>query len=105
MSSDLQRLLDAEARAEAIVAAADQERQRIIDQTLAEVAAAEARFEASLAQIRAPFIEEAEARAEQGVAELKRKYEERQHALRELAERHEAEAIEAGLAMLIDPAW
>jgi len=105
MASDLQRLLDAEARAEAIVAAADRERQRLIDQALAEVAAAEARFEASLQEIRAPFIEEAEARAEQGVMELKRKYEERQHALRELAERHEAEAIAAGLGILIDPAW
>lgn len=105
MATDLQRLLDAEARAEAIIDAADRERQRLIDAALAEAAAAEARFEANLAAIRTPFLAEAEARAAQGVAELTRKYEERQQALRALAELHEAEAVEAGLAMLIDPAW
>lgn len=37
------------------------------------------------------------------VAELTRKYGERQRMLRELAARHESEAMDAALALLLDP--
>ncbi len=52
----------------------------------------------------APFIDEAQARAEQAIGELTRKYGERQRMLRELAARHEREAAGAALALLLDPA-
>ncbi len=103
MEDALKRLLDAEARAEVIVDAARIERERSIDRAIAEARAAEARFELELAGLRAPFEREAEARAEQAVAELTRKYQDRQHDLRELATRHEGEAVTAALALLLDP--
>ncbi len=104
MEDPLQHLLDAEARAQAVIDSANQERQRVVDDALAAAREAEARFEAGRTDLRAPFLEEARGRAEQGVAELTRKYGERQRTLRELASRHESEAVDAALALMLDPA-
>lgn len=104
MDDALQRLLAAEARARARIEEASQQRQRLIDEALAAARDAEARFEAARNELRAPFLRDAEGRAEQAVAELARKYSERQRTLRDLAARHEAEAVEAALARLLDPA-
>lgn len=103
MDDSLQRLLEAEARAQAIIDSASQSRQHMIDDAMAAVRDAEARFEAGRAELRAPFMKEAHGRAEQLVAELARKYGERQRSLREMASRHESEAVEAALALLLDP--
>jgi V/A-type H+/Na+-transporting ATPase subunit G/H len=103
VDDQLQRLLEAEARAQAVIDAASQERQRIIDDTLAAVRDAEARFEAGRIELRAPFLNEAQGRAGQAVAELTRKYGERQRNLRDLASRHESEAVNTALALLLDP--
>lgn len=100
----LQRLLEAEARARAVIDDASHRRQQIIDDALGAAREAEARFEASRAELRAPLLREAQARAEQSASELARKYAERQRTLRELAARHEAEAVDAALALLLDPA-
>jgi V/A-type H+/Na+-transporting ATPase subunit G/H len=101
--STLQRLLETEARAQAIIDDASRERQRIVDEALAAVRDSEARFDATRAELRAPYVAEAHGRAEQAVAELTRKYAERQKTLRDLASRHESEAVEAALALLLDP--
>ena len=103
MDDQLQRLLDTEARAQAIINSASQERQRMIEDALATTRDAEARFEAGRAALRAPFLNEAEGHAEQAVAELARKYLEHQRSLRDLASRHESEAVDAALALLLDP--
>ncbi len=103
MDDQLQRLLETEARAQAVIDAASRERQRMIEDALAAVRDAEARFEAGRAELRAPYLDEAKGRAEQAVAELSRKYGERQRTLRDLASRHEAEAVDAALALLLDP--
>jgi vacuolar-type H+-ATPase subunit H len=103
VDEQLQRLLEAEARAQTVIDGASHERQRMIDEALAAVRDAEARFEASRAELRAPFLHEAQARADQAVAELTRKYGERQRNLRELASRHETEAVKAALTLLLDP--
>lgn len=103
MDDQLQRLLDAEARAQALIDGANRERQHILDEALASVRDAEARFEASRPELRAPFLNEAQARAEQAVAELSRKYGERHRTLCEQAARHESEAVEAALTLLLDP--
>jgi V/A-type H+/Na+-transporting ATPase subunit G/H len=103
MEDHLKRLLEAEARAQGIIEAASHERQRSLDDALASVHEAEARFEAGRAELRAPFLKEAQGRADQAVAELVRKYEERQRNLREMASRHEQEAVDAALALLLDP--
>jgi vacuolar-type H+-ATPase subunit H len=103
MDDPLQRLLETEARAQAMIEAASHERQRMIEDALASVRDAEARFDASRAELRAPFLHEAQGRAEQAVAELSRKFGERQRTLRDLASRHETEAVEAALTLLLDP--
>ena len=103
MDNQLQRLLETEARAQAVIDAAGHERQRIIDDALAAARDAEARFEAGRAGLRAPFLSEALGRADQAVAGFTRKYGERQRTLRELALRHESDAVEAALALLLDP--
>ena len=103
MTDPLHRLLEAEARAQTAIDRAQQERQRIIDDALATVRNAEARFEAGRAELRATFLHEAQERAEQAVAELSRKAGERQRTLRELASRHESEAVDAALTLLLDP--
>jgi vacuolar-type H+-ATPase subunit H len=103
MEDQLRRLLDAEARAQAIIDDASQARQRMLDEALASAREAETRFEDGRAELRAPFLKEARARAEQAVAELTRKYEERQRDLREMASRHEQEAVEAAHNLLLDP--
>ena len=103
MDDPLQRLLAAEARAQALIDAASHERQRMIDEALAMAREAESRFEASRAGLRVPFLDEAQGRADQAVAELSRKYGERQRTLRELASRHESEAVDAALSVLLDP--
>lgn len=104
MDDSLQRLLAVEARAQARIDEANRQRQRLIDDALAAARDAEARFEAGRAELRAPFLAEAQGRADQAAAELARKYSERQRSLRELAARHEAEAVAAALARLLDPA-
>lgn len=103
MDDQLQRLLEAEARAQAVIDAASQERRRIVDDALAAVRDAETRFEADRASLRAPFLNEARGRADQAEAELSRKFAERQRVLRDLAARHESGAVDAALALLLDP--
>jgi len=103
MEDPLKRLLEAEARAQSIIDAASVERQRILDDALTTAREVEARFEAGRADLRAPFLKEAHGRADQAVAELARKYEERQRNLREMASRHEQEAVDAALNLLLDP--
>ena len=75
----------------------------MLDETLAIVRDNEVRFEAGRAELRAPFLKEAHGRAEHAVAELARKFEERQRNLREMAARHEQEAVDAALNLLLDP--
>jgi V/A-type H+-transporting ATPase subunit G/H len=103
VDDQLQRLLDAEARAQAVIDAASHERQRMIDDALAAVRDAEARFDSGRAELKAPFLHEAQGRAEQAVAELSRKFGERQRTLRDLAMRHESEAVDAAMTLLLDP--
>jgi V/A-type H+-transporting ATPase subunit G/H len=95
--------LEAEARAQGIIDAASMERQRLLDEALAAAREAEVRFEAGRAELRAPFLKEANSRADQAVAELARKYEERQRNLRDMSSRHEQEAVDAALNLLLDP--
>lgn len=105
MDDALKRLLDAEARADAIIEQANRERERLIEEALQMAREAEARFEERRAEIRAPFLREAEARVQQAIAELARKFEERSRSLREQAARHEDEALAAALALLLDPRY
>jgi V/A-type H+-transporting ATPase subunit G/H len=103
MEDHLKRLLEAEARAQSLIDAANAERERMLDETLASAREVEARFAAGRNALRAPYLKDAQSRAEQAVAELTRKYDERQRNLREMAARHEQEAVTAALNLLLDP--
>lgn len=103
VEDELKRLLDAEARAEDIARKADTQREAMIEAAMAEAREAEARFEARIPSIRAGFMDKAGAQAEQTLKALKRRHEERHNELRTQAMAREDEAVEAALALLIDP--
>jgi hypothetical protein len=103
MDNTLQRLLDAEMRAEKLAKQAEAERERIIQGALLEARAEEERFEARVPELHSSFVEKAEARAEQTVAEIKKRYDERHAQLRNLAEEREEDALDAAFNVLVDP--
>ena len=103
MDKTLQRLLDAEMKAEQIYQKANEERERIIKQALEEARSQEERFEARLPELHQNHLEKAEHKAEQTIAELKRRYDERHAQLREYAESREEEALQAAFTVVIDP--
>lgn len=103
MDDTLQRLLDAEMRAEKIARQAEADRENIIQGALMEARAEEERFESRIPELHDSFIDKADSRAEQTVAELKRRYDERHAQLRNMADEREDDALEAAFALLIDP--
>jgi len=100
MEDILKRLLDAEMRAEAQVEEASRQREAVIAQALDEARLAEERFQARIDGLRAPYLAQGEDRAQQAIAGLKKKHEERSRHLRALAENHEREALDAAFAVL-----
>jgi vacuolar-type H+-ATPase subunit H len=103
MDDTLSRLLDAEMRAEALASQAEAEQERIIQQALADTRADNDRFTARIPDLHRSFIAKAEERAEQTVAELRRRYDERHIQLRNQAEQREEDALEAAFQILIGP--
>lgn len=103
VEDELKRLLDAELRAEALVEQANTEREAIIHKALDDARVAEERFQARIPELRASFLEKAEDRAAQAVAELARRYEERTDRLRALAQERERDALDAAVAWVLDP--
>lgn len=103
MEKTLQRLLDAEMKAEQIHQKANEEKERILHDAILEAKAEEERFEARLPELHNSFMEKAQQRAEQTIAELKKRYDERHAQLRRYAESREDEALDAAFAVLIDP--
>ena len=103
MDETLNRLLAAETEAERLVEAALAEKDRVTNAALAEAHAAEQRFAARVPEIHAAFLDRARDRASQTIAELRRRYDERNKVLRNMAEEHEPEAVSAALAMLLEP--
>ncbi|TVO70048.1 ATPase [Sedimenticola selenatireducens] len=103
MDETLQRLLDAEKKAEEIVHKADKERERIIQGALREAHAEEERFEARIPELHSAFIDKAEQRAIQTNSELKKRYDEHHLQLRTTAEARETEALDMAFDLLISP--
>jgi vacuolar-type H+-ATPase subunit H len=96
----LKRLLDAEARAEQIVARADEERQAIIEQAKGEAAAAEKQHAERMAEIHAAFLVQAEQRAQQTIAVLQQRHAGQIVALRTSAQHHEQQALAGAIALI-----
>ncbi len=101
MDDTLKRLIEAESQAERMVQEAKMKREDITRKALDEARHAEQRFTDRVPELYASFLEKAEARAEQTVHELQRRYDERNKALRAMAEARENEAIEAALRQLL----
>jgi hypothetical protein len=101
MDDTLQRLLEAEMRAEKIAQQAETEQENVIQSALVEARAQEDRFRAGIPDLHRAFIGKAEERAEQTIAELKRRYDERHVQLRDTAEQREDDALEAAFELLI----
>lgn len=96
----LKRLLDAEARAEEVIARADEERRKIIEEAEREIRASEQRHAEHVREIRASYIAQAETRAQQTITELKRRHAERAAAMRTAAASMEAHALDTAVALL-----
>ncbi|MEA3277744.1 MAG: ATPase [Pseudomonadota bacterium] len=101
MEDTLKRLLDAEMHAEQIAQQAEAEQENVIQGALVEARAGEERFTARIPELHRSFISKAEERAEQTIAELKRRYDERHVQLRDMAEQRDDEALEAAFELLI----
>ncbi len=102
MEDTLERLLDAEMKAEALVTEAVEEREEIHRQALNEARLAEQRFEARIPEIHASFMDKARQRVEQSIAEMRLRHEERSHALQSMAEESREDAVEAALRIIMD---
>lgn len=96
----LQRLLNAEMKAEQIIARADEERQAIIEQAKRDARTAEQQHAEHIAEIRAAYLAQAEQRAQQSIATMQRRHEEQALLLRASAKRHEQQALDEALALL-----
>jgi V/A-type H+/Na+-transporting ATPase subunit G/H len=103
MSDILKLLLEAEQQAEALVKAAEAEREAMISQARAEARAAEQTFKAHIRSLRDEFVRRAETRATEDLNALKRHYDQRKVELQSTVEQHQAEAVSAALALLLDP--
>jgi vacuolar-type H+-ATPase subunit H len=98
----LQHLLDVEGQAEALVRAAELDRDQMVRKAQDDAAAAEARFQQQIPEIHASEMAKAEERAAQAIAELTRRHEERRSRLQQVARDRQDKAIVAALAILTD---
>ena len=101
MPDSLKELLDAEAKAEAIVAEGEQERDRIIQKSLDDAREMENQFLQRLPELQQSFLDKARHRADQTIAEMKLRYDERNKSLRELAQQHETEALDHARTLIL----
>jgi vacuolar-type H+-ATPase subunit H len=103
MDDTLKRLLEAEEKADALVKKSLEERDRLVEQALVDVKTADARFRARLPELRESFQRKAEERAEQAVAEITRRHEERTAHLEAETAKRRSLAAELGLEVLMKP--
>ncbi|MGM0554295.1 MAG: ATPase [Pseudomonadota bacterium] len=102
MDDSLQRLLDAEVRAEQIARDAEERRDRTIREAEAEASKQEESLDERIPGLQKSWLERSEAKAAKTVAELERRYEERHTQLRDQVEGRENEALEAAFRILVD---
>jgi len=102
MGDSLKELLEAETEAEAIVTSGEVERDKIIQKSLDDAFDMEKQFKARLLEMHQSFVDKAQQRAEQTIAEMKLRYDERNKMLRKLADKHEKEALERAIALILD---
>jgi len=99
----LRRLLAAEDAASDLVDKAQTDSERLIQSALQEASQQEERFQSRVPELHASFLEKSDQRANQTVAEMERRFDERLVQLREAAEQHEDAALEAAFEAMIRP--
>jgi V/A-type H+/Na+-transporting ATPase subunit G/H len=102
MDDTLQRLLDAEMRAESLAREAEEEHQRTIAAAMEEARELDAGFSVRIPDLQRTWIARAEERAAKTIAEVERRYDERHENLRDLADQREEEALDAAFQLLLD---
>ncbi len=102
MDEALQRLLEAERKAEEVAQSAEGERDRLVQDALADAQKHIRKFEERIPELHASFVDKAKTRAEQTTAELKKRFDEQHAQLRDLTENNAPEALAAAFSMLID---
>ena len=101
MDDSIYELLKIEQQAEQIVLDGEKEREDIKHKALDDANATIDQFNNRLPELRQSFLDKANERAEQSIAELKLRYNERNQELRKLAAEHEQEALEVALGNLL----
>ena len=101
MDDALKRLLTAENTASELVEKAQQDSERLIQSALHDAQQQEERFQARVPELHAAFLEKTDQRANQTVAEMERRFEERLVQLRDAAEAREDIALEAAFRELL----
>lgn len=104
MDDTLKRLLDAEMQAERLARQAEDAQEHLIQQAMADAKTDNDRFAARIPELQRSFIAKSEERAEQYIAELRRRYDERHNQLRDQAEQREESALEAAFQILVESA-
>lgn len=101
MEDTLKRLLEVEMQAEQLVNQATLMREQKIQQALQAVNQAEQDFVAKQPDLYASYAEKAESRAQQSIAELQKRYEDKKDHLRDLAEQNQQNALDSAVALLM----
>jgi vacuolar-type H+-ATPase subunit H len=102
MDDSLKDLLNAETEAEAIVSRGEKERDAIIQKSLNDAQTMQTQFQDRLPELYQSFIDKAHERAAQTIAEMKLRYNERNKVLRELAGKHDREALQQAITLILD---
>ncbi len=101
MDDTLKYLLEAENAASELLESAQKDGERLVQTATQEARQQEERFQARVPEIHASFLEKSDQRARQTVAEMERRYHERLNQLRNDAESHEEEALQAAFDELL----
>jgi len=99
----MKRLLDAEAKAEQVIALADEERRSIVEQAKLEIQESGQRHAERVKEIQSTHLAQAGLRAQQTIVELQRRYAQRASALRKSASAMEQSALSAAIELLTRP--
>ncbi len=102
MDDSLKNLLKAESEAEAIVSKGEQERDTIVQKSLDDAYLMEQKFHQRLPEMHQSFIDKANERAVQTIAEMKLRYDERNKELRDLAGKHDSEALKQAIELILN---
>ena len=102
MDESIYDLLKVEQEAEQIVLNGEKQREAIRQKALDDANATIDQFNARLPEMHQSFLDKANERADQSIAELKLRYNERNQELRTLAEEHEEEALSESIKHLLN---